>query len=161
MVPAAEPWTERSKERPFALSIASEPEPLIQADLRSCVPTLISTGALSRPGYPPQPERLLWITSVSPRLSIATRSIASGVPVARAKGATPVVTATLNGPSTLIFSKPVTPKLRVAAAAGETTADEAATTMRKVRMPRPSYNMVTPALRAANFAGTGLAHGAL
>ncbi len=41
---APEPWTDRSKPSPRTLSISMVPEPLSQAAVNSCVPTLISTG---------------------------------------------------------------------------------------------------------------------
>ena len=55
---------------------------------------------------------------MSPRTSIVTRSSAAAEPLALANGATPVVSVTLNGPSTRTLVKPVMPKLRVAASAG-------------------------------------------
>jgi hypothetical protein len=45
-----EPWTARSKLRPLTLSIASDPEPLSQAAVRSWVPTATSTGPVGWPG---------------------------------------------------------------------------------------------------------------
>src|SRR3954466_13592559 len=89
----------------------------------------------------------LWTTRVLPRTSTATRSSAAADPVARAKGATPVVRTTLNGPSTRTLSKLVMPKLRVAAPAGGVTAASARAAERKVRMTAPSSIMVKTGLR--------------
>src|SRR5688500_4807751 len=62
---------------------------------------------------------------------MVTESSAAGEPpLAVANGATPVASLTLNGPSTRIRSKPLTPKLRVAASAGAAAA-------RKMRAGRP------------------------
>src|SRR5438270_4349631 len=144
--------------------MATLPAPVRAALLRSCVPTLISTGPGSSPGYPPQALGLVWIINVSPRTSIAMRSSAVVEPVALANGATPVVSATLYGPSTRILVKPSIPKLRIAALAGAARASEAETAKRKVRMPPPSTMMVNGRLRtrsgAADAPRAGLADGA-
>src|SRR5690349_15741894 len=92
---------------------------------------------------------------------MATRSIAAGEPLARAKGATPVFRLTSNGPSMRIFSKLVMPKLRAAPAAGAESRQAAAAAMRKVRIRPPSYSMVKAALRAADAARSRLADAAL
>src|SRR3954464_6605347 len=117
MLAAPDPWTERPNSRPFTLSIAIVPDPLSQTVLRSCVPSRISTGPLP-PAASPLHDRLGGATSGLPRTAIAMRGSAPCGPLAWAKGATPVVSRTLYGPSTRIFSKLVTPKLRVAALAG-------------------------------------------
>src|SRR5881628_2103389 len=102
------------------------------------------------------------MTNVSPWTSIATRSSASGVPVARANGATPVARLTRNGPSTRTFVKLVIPKLRVAAPAGELKAAETTKAKRMaLRMCGPSYTRIKPGLRAANIPRAGLGHVAL
>src|SRR5438067_4955297 len=102
------------------------------------------------------------MTSVLPRTSMATRSSAASDPDALANGATPVVRRTLNGPSIRTFSKPVMPKLRVAAPAGAANASaNAAAERRKVRMSAPSYSMFKVPLRAADVSGPGLADVAL
>src|SRR3954447_18215702 len=83
-------------------------------------------------------------------------------PDALAKGATPVVRRTLNGPSIRTFSKPVMPKLRVAApAGGARLRARMAAERRKVRISAPSYSMIKVALRASDVAGPGLADVAL
>src|SRR5438270_7912992 len=93
---------------------------------------------------------------------MATRSIAVSDPDALANGATPVVRRTLNGPSIRTFSKPVMPKLRVAAPAGAANGSaSAAAERRKVRMSAPSYSMFKAPLRAADVSGSGLADVAL
>src|SRR3990170_955631 len=69
---------------------------------------------------------------------MVTESSAAGEPpLAVANGATPVASLTLNGPSTRMRSKPLTPKLRLAASAGAARAKPVrATNGRKVRMAR-------------------------
>src|SRR3954451_2993682 len=92
---------------------------------------------------------------------MATRSMAASDPDTLANGATPVVRRTLNGPSIRTFSKPVMPKLRVAAPAGVAKLVARTAAMRKVRMAAPSYSMIKVVLRAADVARSGLADVAL
>src|SRR5947209_6455981 len=160
MAAAPDPWTERLNDRPLTRSMLSTPDPFSHAAERSWVPRLISTWPASWAVSALHESRLLWTTKVSPRTSIASRSRAVCDPLARANGATPVASVTVNGPSTRIFAKLVTPKLRVAASAGAAS-KRTETAVRKVRIAAPSTVMVKTALRAANVAGAGLADVAL
>src|SRR5690349_17372538 len=87
---------------------------------------------------------------------MAMRSSALLLPVARANGATPVVSVTLYGPSTRILVKPETPKLRLAAEAGEAIAASIAARKREVRMRPPPMIVVNRSLRAADVTRSGL-----
>src|ERR1041384_7739227 len=99
-------------------------------------------------------------TKVRPWTSIDTASSAVCDPVAVANGATPGVPVTRYGPSPRIRSKPLTPKLRVAAADGAETAS-ASKGRRQMRMRLPSPNRVKRDLRAADVARARLADLAL
>src|SRR5215210_1368146 len=83
-----------------------------------------------------------WTSSARPS------SAPAEVPVAVANGATPVATLTVNGPSTRIRSKPLTPKFRVAASAGAVSV-ASATAARTMRMAAPSPLMVKNVFKPA------------